>query len=103
MHVLSEHNGTKTELYRTNAKSRGLVPAHFALIIIIVVHVIKHQSVINAEKTHTHIQCKYMQKAGEPENDAGFLKVIIIAAVQLNYNYSYPSKPRVVVTVFRLH
>ena len=23
----------------------------------------------------------YMQKAGEPENDAGFLKVIIIAAV----------------------
>ena len=57
----------KTELYRTNAKSQGLVPAHFALIIIIVVHVVKHQSVIN----------KYMQKAGEPENDAGFLKVII--------------------------
>ena len=26
--------------------------------------------------------------------------VIIIAAVQLNYIYSYPSKPRVVVTVF---
>ena len=50
MHVLGEHNGTKTELYRTNAKSQGLVP------------------VIN----------KYVQKAGEPENDAGFLKVIII-------------------------
>ena len=37
---------------------------------------------------------KYMQKAGEPENDAGFLQVIIIAAVhvysQLNYNYSNP-------------
>ena len=31
-----------------------------------------------------------MQKAGEPENDAGFLKVIItcIACNQLNYNYS---------------
>ena len=50
------------------------VPAHFALIIIIiVVHVVKHQSVIN----------KYMQKAGEPENDAGFLKVIILAAVHV--------------------
>ena len=24
---------------------------------------------------------KYMQKAGEPENDAGFFRVIIIAAV----------------------
>ena len=41
-----------------------------------------------------------MQKAGESENDARFLKMI---AVQLNYNYSYPSKPRVVVTIFRLH
>ena len=30
--------------------------------------VVKHQPVIN----------KYMQKAGEPENDAGLLKVIII-------------------------
>ena len=73
MYILSEHNGTKTELYQTNAKSQDLVPAHFALIIIIVVHVVKHQSVIN----------KYMQKAGEPENDAGFLKVIIIAAVHV--------------------
>ena len=52
---------------------RKSVSAHFALIIIIVVHVVKHQTVIN----------KYMQKAGEPENDAGFLKVIIIAAVHV--------------------
>ena len=73
LHVLSEHNYTKTELYRTNAKSQGLVPAHFALIIIIVVHVVNHQSVIN----------KYMQKAGEPKNDAGFLKVKNNAAVHV--------------------
>ena len=49
MHVLREHNGTKTEFYRTNIKSQGPVPAHFALIIIniiIVVHVVKHQSVL---------------------------------------------------------
>ena len=46
LHDLGEHNGTKTELYRTNAKRHGLVPAHFALIIIIVVHVVKHQSVL---------------------------------------------------------
>ena len=47
MHVLREHNGTKTEFYRTNTKSQVLVPAHFALIIIIVVmHVVKHQSVL---------------------------------------------------------
>ena len=26
---------------------------------------------------------KYMQKAGEPENDAGFLRVIIIAALHV--------------------
>ena len=38
---------TKTELYRTNTKSQGLVPAYFALILrIIVVHVVKHQSVL---------------------------------------------------------
>ena len=43
-HVLGEHNGMKTELYQTNTKSQGLVPAHFALIII-VVHVVTHQSV----------------------------------------------------------
>ena len=54
------HVYTKTELYRTNTKSQGLVPAYFALIISIVVHVVKHIS-IN----------KYMQKAVEPENDAG--------------------------------
>ena len=66
--MLSEHNGMKTELYRTNAKSQGLVSAYFALIIIIVVHVVKYQSVIN--------KYKYIQKAGETENDAGFLKHI---------------------------
>ena len=58
----------KTELYRTNAKSQALVSAYFALIIIIVVHVVKYQSVIN--------KYNYIQKAGEPENDAGFLKHI---------------------------
>ena len=51
MHLLREHNGTKTEFYRTNTKSQSLVPAHFALIIIIiittiVVHVVKYQSVL---------------------------------------------------------
>ena len=39
LHVLGEHNGMKTEFYRTNTKSQDLVPVHFALIIIIVVHV----------------------------------------------------------------
>ena len=70
LHVLGEHNGTKNVLYRTNAKSQGLVSAHFALIIIIVMRV--------HSKTSISIN-KYMQKAGEPENDAGFLKVIIAA------------------------
>ena len=52
MHVLREHNGTKTEFYQINTKSQGPVPAHFALIIIIVVHVVKRQSVlINTMKT----------------------------------------------------
>ena len=47
MHVLHEHNSTKTEFYQPNTKSQGLVPAHFALIIIfIVVHVVKLQSVL---------------------------------------------------------
>ena len=41
------------------------VPAHFALIIIIVVHVVKHQSVINT--------CR-RQESLVPENDAGFSK-----------------------------
>ena len=87
LHVLGEHNSTKTELYRTNTKSQGLVPAHFALIIIIVVHVYSKTSIsIN----------KYMQKAGEIENDAGFLKHIYC---QLNCSCSYP-KPILVVTVF---
>ena len=62
LHVLGEHNGMKTEFYRINTKNQGLVPAHFALIIIIVVHVYSKTSIsIN----------KYMKK---PENDAGFLK-----------------------------
>ena len=61
-------------MYWVNTKSQGLVPAHFTLIIIIVVHVYSKTSIsIN----------KYMQKAGEPENDAGFLKVIMIAAVHV--------------------
>ena len=62
LHVLGERNRTKTELYRTNTKSQGLVPAYFALIIIIVVHVVKHQSVL-------------INTCGEPENDAGFLSI----------------------------
>ena len=70
---------TKTELYRTNTKSQGLVPAYFALIISIVVHVVKHQSVL-------------INTCGEPENDAGFPKHNYS---QLNCScYSYPSKPR---------
>ena len=44
---------------------------HFSAFIIIV-HTIKNQSVVN----------KCMQKAGEPESDTGFLKVIIITAFQ---------------------
>ena len=81
LHVLGEHNGTKTEFYRTNAKSQGLVPAYFALIIIIVVYLVKHPSTN-----------KYMQKAGEPENDAGFLKhmpaklVVIHSTLSLDYS-----------------
>ena len=67
---------TKTELYQTNTKSQGLVPAYFALIISIVVHVVKHQSIL-------------INICRRPENDAGFL-----------CSYSYPSKPRLVVTVF---
>ena len=47
MHVLREHNGTKIEFYRTNTKSQGLVPAHFALLIIIVVHVVTTSISIN--------------------------------------------------------
>ena len=65
------HNGMKTELYQTNANvcsSTFCIDNYYCCACIIIV---KHQSVIN----------KYMQKAGEPENDAVFLKVIIIAAV----------------------
>ena len=58
--MFGEHNGRKTELYRTNAKSQGLVPS---MIISIVVHVYSKTSIsIN------------MQKAGKPENNAGFPK-----------------------------
>ena len=39
------------------------------------------------------------QESLAPENDAGFLS----ACSQQNYNYSYPSKPLAVVTVFRLY
>ena len=57
----------KSELYRTNDKSQGLAPAYFALKIIIVVYVYSKTSIsIN----------KYIEKAGEPENDAGFHKHI---------------------------
>ena len=60
---------------KTNTKSQGLVPTHFALIIIIVVHVYNY----NYCKTSISINKinKYMQKAGESENDAGFLCIII--------------------------
>ena len=43
---MNTHNGTKSDLSCIKPKQK-LVPAHFALIIIIVVHVVKHQSVIN--------------------------------------------------------
>ena len=56
MHVLREHNGTKTEFYRTNTKSQGLFPAHFSLIIIIiVVHVVKHNNNNNNNNNNTQI------------------------------------------------
>ena len=84
-HVLGKRNGTKTELYRTKAKSQDLVPALFALIIIIVACACTYS------KTSISIT-KYIQKAGEPENDAVFLKSdnnCCSACSQLNYNYSY--------------
>ena len=55
--------------------TQKFVPAHFALIINIVVHVIKHQSVL--------INTCRRQESLAPENDAGFLKVIIFAAVHV--------------------
>ena len=65
LHVLGEHNGTKTENDAGFPKHiEGLAPAYFALIII-VVHVYS--------KTSNSIN-KYTQKAGENENDAGFPK-----------------------------
>ena len=51
LHVLGEHNSMKSELYRSNTTSQGLVSAHFALIIIIVVYVIKHQLVYNCKQS----------------------------------------------------
>ena len=72
----------KLSCIKPTPKSQGLVPAYFALIISIVVHVYSKTS-INTNK--------YMQKAGEPVNDAGFPKHYS----QLNCCcYSYPSKPR---------
>ena len=87
LHVLGEHNDTNTKLYFVHLVKHqsvlkkymqkagependvgfhkhieGLAPVYFALIIIIVVHVVTSIS-IN----------KYMQKAGEPENGAGFV------------------------------
>ena len=54
--------------------TKKFVPAHFALIIIIiiVVHVVI--------KINT---CRRQEESLVPENDAGFLKVIIIAAVHV--------------------
>ena len=78
----------KTELYRTNTKSHGLVPACFAF---------DNYYYCACSKASISIN-EYIQKAGEPEDDAGFLKHI---AMQLNCScYSYPSKPRLQVTGF---
>ena len=73
----------KTELYQTNAKSQSHVLAHFTLINIIIEHVVKHQSVIS----------KYMQKAEEPENDAGLMKVIITPQHVYMHSEGYYSYP----------
>ena len=53
--------------------------------------------------TCSQLNNKYMQKAGEPENDARFLSDNNCCSACSQLNYNYPSKPRVVVTVFRLH
>ena len=94
MHVLGEHNGTKIEFYRTNTKSHGLVPAQFALIIIIVVHVVKH-----------HDQSVLINTCRRQERLRMMLGSSSMYIRQLNcsYSYIYPSNPRLVVTVFRLH
>ena len=83
MYVLGEHNGTKTEFYRNNNKSQGLVPAHFALIIIIVVHVVKHQSVL----LDTYRR-----------QDSLRMMLSSTSIYQLNCSYSYP-KIKLGVTV----
>ena len=76
MHVLGEHKGTKTELYRTNTKSQGLVPS---MIISIVVHVVKHQSVLICRR-----QESLRMMLDSPKHNYS----------QLNCScYSYPSKP----------
>ena len=61
----------KPSCIKPTPKVRALFQHIFELILCM--HVVKHQSVIN----------KYMQKIEEPENDSGFLKVIIIAAVHV--------------------
>ena len=65
MHVLGEHNGTKTEFYQTNTKSHGPCSSIFCI-----------DNYYCCACSKTSISNKYMQKAGEPENDAGFLKHI---------------------------
>ena len=68
----------KLSFIEPTPKVRACVPAYFALIIIIVVHVVIDQSVlINTCRRQENLRIsinKYMQKAGEPENDALFLK-----------------------------
>ena len=88
LHVLGEHNSMKTEFYLTNTKS-GPCSSTFC---------IDNYYCCACSKTSISTN-KYVQKVREPENDAGFLK----HNSQLNCSYSYPSKPRLVVTVFRLH
>ena len=51
----------------TGSQAHSLDPVYFALIIIIVVHVYSKASISII---------KYIQKEGEPEDDAGFLKHI---------------------------
>ena len=65
MHVLGKHNGMKTELYQTNTSS-GPCSSIFS---------IDNYYYCSCSRTSININ-KYMQKAGEPENDAGFLKHI---------------------------
>ena len=63
MHVLREHNGTKTKFYHQKS---GPFSSTFC---------IDNYFCCACSKTSISIN-KYMQKAGELENDAGFLKHI---------------------------